>query len=163
MASDSFWSRLFRPRIDWQEDACDLYEQSPLFDKVQRKSIRWIVGQMKLCDVRAGERINSDDHDDAGAVLILSGEVSVHINGREVDRMRRGDLFGEVALATDLPHSAQMQAEQDSQVVFFLRSHLQQWLAAMPKEAARLLQNLSKMIAQRLMDKNRMISRQVEQ
>jgi len=47
--------------------------------------------------------------------------------------------------------------------VFFLRSDLKEWLAIMPKEAARLLQNLSKMLAQRLMDKNKMITRQENQ
>jgi len=63
-------------------------------------------------------------------------------------------------LAADLPRTADIVAIEDCELVFFLRSDLQEWLAIMPKEAARLLQNLSKMLAQRLMEKNKLISRQ---
>jgi len=160
MASETIWLRLFRPKVEWVEDACALCEKNPLFDKVPRKSIRWLVTRMHPRSYSEGEPIVGMGNAGAGAVLILSGEASVRINGIELERMHRGDLFGEVALAADLPRTAEVVAVQDSELVFFLRSDLQEWLAIMPKEAARLLQNLSKMLAQRLMEKNKMISRQ---
>jgi len=163
MASETFWLRLFRPKVEWVEDACALCEENPLFDKVPRKSIRWLVTRMHPRTYSEGEPIVSMGNSGAGAVLILSGEVSVRVNGIELERMHRGDLFGEVALAADLPRTAEVLAVQDCELVFFLRSDLQEWLAIMPKDASRLLQNLSKMLAQRLMEKNKMISRQAEQ
>jgi len=152
--------RLFRPKVGWVEDACSLCEKNTLFDKVNRKSIRWLVTRMHPRSYRVGEPILDMGNSGAGAVLVLSGEVAVRINGAEIQRMHRGDLFGEVALAADLPRTADIVAIEDCELVFFLRSDLQEWLAIMPKEAARLLQNLSKMLAQRLMEKNKLISRQ---
>ncbi|MDQ6986948.1 MAG: cyclic nucleotide-binding domain-containing protein [Mariprofundaceae bacterium] len=163
MASEAVWLRLFRPKVDWVEDACALCEKNPLFEKVPRKSIRWLVSRMHLRTYKAGESIFSMGNAGAGAVLMLAGEVSVSVKDVELDRMQRGDLFGEVALATELPRTAEVVAIRDCELVFFLRSDLKEWLAIMPKEAARLLQNLSKMLAQRLMDKNKMITQQENQ
>jgi len=163
MKSETVWMRLFRPKVEWVEDACSLCEKNTLFDKVNRKSIRWLVTRMHPRTYSAGESVLDMGNAGAGAVLILSGEVAVRINGTEIERMHRGDLFGEVALAADLPRTAEIVAVQDSELVFFLRSDLQEWLAIMPKEAARLLQNLSKMLAHRLMEKNKLISRQQDQ
>lgn len=160
MKSETIWMRLFRPKVEWVEDTCALCEKNQLFDKVNRKSIRWLVTRMHPRTYGAGESIVDMGNAGAGAVLILSGEVSVRINGTEIERMHRGDLFGEVALAADLPRTAEVVATQDSELVFFLRSDLQEWLAIMPKEAARLLQNLCKLLAKRLMEKNKLISRQ---
>jgi len=163
MAREAIWLRLFRPKLEWVEDACALCEKNPLFQKVPLKSIRWLVSRMHPRSYSAGEPIIGMGNSGAGAILILSGEVSVRANGVELERMHRGDLFGEVALATDLPRTAEVTAIQDCELVFFLRSDLQEWLAIMPKEAARLLQNLSKMLAQRLMEKNKMIVRPSDQ
>jgi len=95
----------------------------------------------------------------AGAVLLLSGEVSVQLDGKEIDRMYRGELFGEVALAEDLPRTADIVALEDCKVLFFLRSDLKEWIAIKPHDASRLLLNLSKILAQRLMNRNIKINR----
>jgi len=157
MAKDAVWLRLFHPKIDWVEDTCALCKKNPLFEKVPRKSIRWLVSRMHVRTYKADEPIFAMGNAGAGAVILLSGAVAVRANGVELDRMQRGDLFGEVALVADLPRTAEVVAIDDCELVFFLRSDLNEWLAIMPKEAARLLQNLSRMLAQRLMDKNKMI------
>jgi len=163
MANDAFWLRLFRPKIDWVEDTCTLCEKNPLFEKVPKKSIRWLVSRMHVRTYKANEAIFAMGNAGAGAVILLSGEVAVRVNGVELDRMQRGDLFGEVALAADLPRTAEVIAVEDCELVFFLRSDLKEWLEIMPKEAGRLLQNLAKMLAQRLMDKNKMIKQDENQ
>ena len=155
-----FWIRLSQPKEEWVESACALCEKNPLFEKVPLKSIRWLVTRMHPRQYSAGEKIVDMGNAGAGAVLILSGEVSIRINDVELGRMHRGDLFGEVALVADLPRTAEVTAIDDCELVFFLRSDLQEWLAIMPKEAARLLQNLSKMLAERLLDKNKKISKE---
>ena len=159
MANESVWLRVFRPKADWVEDTCDLCEKNPLFEKVPKKSIRWLVTRMHPRKYKAGESIFSMGNAGAGAVLLLSGVVSVRIGGKEIDRMVRGELFGEVALADDLPRTAEIVALEDCELVFFLRSDLKEWLAIKPRDAARLLQNLSRMLAQRLMAKNQSIHR----
>jgi len=160
MANRPIWLRLSRPSVDWVEDACILCERNPLFDQVPRKSIRRLVSRMHRRSYQAGESVVSMGNAGAGAVLILAGEVSVNVNGVELERMRRGELFGEVALVADLPRTAEVTATEDCELLFFLRSDLQEWLAIMPKQAARLLQNLATLLGQRLMEKNVLIGQQ---
>jgi len=162
MANEKFWLRSFRPKIEWVEDACELCEKNPLFYKVPHSSIRWLATRMHPRQYQAGEMIFGMGNAGAGAVLILAGQVSIMVNGVELGRMHRGDLFGEVALAVDLPRTAEVVAEEDCELIFFLRSDLQEWQAIMPKDAARLLQNLSKMLAERLMEKNKVISKEAK-
>jgi len=162
MTNRPIWLQLFRPKVDWVADACALCEQNPLFDQIPHKSVRRLVSRMHRRSYEAGERVIGMGNAGAGAVLILSGEVLVTANGVELERMHRGDLFGEVALVADLPRTAEVTATEDCELLFFLRSDLQEWLAIMPKVAARLLQNLATMLGQRLMDKNISISRREE-
>ena len=159
MANEEVWLRLFRPKKDWMEESCAMCEQNPLFDQVPKKSVHWLVSRMHLREYKAGESILSMGNAGAGAVLLLSGEVSVQLDGKEIDRMYRGELFGEVALAEDLPRTADIVALEDCKVLFFLRSDLKEWIAIKPHDASRLLLNLSKILAQRLMNRNIKINR----
>jgi len=163
MTNRPIWLRLSRPSTDWVEDACNLCAQNPLFEQVPYKSIRRLVSRMHRRSYQAGEAVVSMGNAGAGAVLILSGEVAVSVSDVELERMQRGDLFGEVALVADLPRTAEVTATQDCELLFFLRSDLQEWLAIMPKQAARLLQNLATMLGQRLMEKNVLIGQRDSQ
>jgi len=162
MAEESNWIRLFKPKTDWVEDACELCGQNPMFDGVARKSVRWLVSRMHRRSYSAGETIFNMGNAGAGAVLVLSGEVSVTASNVQLGTMGRGDLFGEVALVADLPRTAEVVATKDCELLFFLRSDLNEWLAIMPKEAAHLLQNLASMLARRLMERNQMLAQQDE-
>lgn len=155
----AIWLRLFYPKEDWMEDACSLCEQNPLFEQVPHKSVRRLVSLMHRRQYSAGETVVSMGNAGAGAVLILSGEVAVSANDVELERMQRGALFGEVSLVADLPRTATITAVEDCDLLFFLRSDLQEWMAIMPKEAARLLQNLATMLGKRLLEKNVLVGR----
>jgi len=159
MTHRAIWLRLFYPSEDWVEDACALCEKNPLFDQVPHKSVRRLVSRMHRRHYSAGETVVSLGNAGAGAVLILSGEVVVRVNDVELERMERGALFGEVSLVADLPRTATVTAVEDCDLLFFLRSDLQEWMSVMPKEAARLFQNLATMLGKRLMEKNVLVGR----
>lgn len=160
MSNDASWLSLFRAKTDWIEDACELCHRNPMFAGVAPKSIRWLVSRMHRRNYEAGENIFTMGNAGAGAVLILGGRVALSANGISLGEMGRGDLFGEVALVTDLPRTAEVTALEDTELLFFLRSDLQEWLAIMPKEAAKLLQNLASMMANRLMERNQTLAEQ---
>ncbi len=151
---DRIWSRPFRNRPQWQDAAAAICLNHCLFRDIPERSIRQIVTHMHPRHYRRGESIFEMGKAGAGAMLIIDGEVAIMADAVELTRLQRGDIFGEVALATDLPRTARAVAESDVELVFFLRSDLDEWIERKPREAARLLVNLSTMLAERLMERN---------
>ncbi|PIP01500.1 MAG: cyclic nucleotide-binding domain-containing protein [Zetaproteobacteria bacterium CG12_big_fil_rev_8_21_14_0_65_54_13] len=148
------WSRPFRKRPEWVEEATRLCLEHCLFEGIAERSIQHIVSHMHPRDYQRDEVIFEMAHAGASAMLILSGEVLIMADTVELTRLHQGDIFGEVALATALPRTAQAIAAEDCRLVFFLRSDLDEWIERRPREASRFLINLSTMLAERLMERN---------
>ncbi len=148
------WSNLFRDRHDWVKKTCLMCEQNPLFADVSSQSITWLASRMHLRRYDKNEVVFRMGDPGAGAVLLLSGKVKITVNDVVVASLERGDLFGEVALATNLPRTAEAVTTAASELVFFLRSDLKEWMETSPKQASTLLLNLANMLAHRLMHSN---------
>lgn len=77
--------------------------------------------------VRAGEVLCAEGDEDRTAFLVLGGRLSIRTGERELARVGRGTLLGEMALLTGTPRSATVTALRDSVV------------AALDEEALRML------------------------
>ena len=53
--------------------------------------------------------------------ILRSGAARVLVDGREVTRIRSGQWFGEVALLSDIPRTATVQATEESALLFLVR------------------------------------------
>jgi len=148
------WSRPFRKAAGWVENATHLCLNHALFEGIAERSVRHIVSHMHPRQYNRDEIIFDMGKSGAGAMLILSGEVIIMAEQIELARLRPGDLFGEVALATALPRTARAIATSDCDLVFFMRADLDEWIDRAPREAARFLINLSTILAERLMERN---------
>ncbi|MDQ6975110.1 MAG: cyclic nucleotide-binding domain-containing protein [Mariprofundaceae bacterium] len=153
------WSNLFRDRHDWVKKTSTMCEQNPLFTDVSSQSIRWLASRMHLRRYDKDEVVFRMGDPGAGAVLLLSGKVQIRVNDVVVASLQQGDLFGEVALATNLPRTAEAVTMAASELVFFLRSDLKEWMETSPKQASKLLLNLANMLAHRLMQSNERYAR----
>jgi len=151
---DRFWSLPLRKKDAWVAETVPLCRSHCLFDGISDRSINHIVARMHPRQYQKGEMVFDMGQAGAGAMFILSGEVAILADSVELAHLHRGDLFGEVALATPLPRTAQAMALTDCSLVFFMRSDLEEWIDRAPKEAARFLVNLSTMLAERLMERN---------
>ncbi len=71
---------------------------------------------------KGGERIFSEG--DPGDVFfaVLDGEVAIERHGKQVDRVKPGEIFGEMALIDDAPRSAAAVAITDTHVAVVGRS-----------------------------------------
>jgi len=154
MRLNRVWSRLFRNKVEWEEEATRICLNHCLFEGIAERSIRHIVSHMHPRHYQRDEIIFDMAKAGAGAMLILSGEVSIMADSVELVSLHANDVFGEVALATALPRTARAVAKTGCHLVFFLRSDLDEWLERKPREASRLLINLSTMLAERLMERN---------
>jgi len=151
---DRFWSLPLKKKDAWVEQTIPLCRSHCLFEGISERSIAYIVTRMHPRQYQKGEMVFDMGQAGAGAMFIMSGEVAIMVDAVELAHLHRGDLFGEVALATSLPRTAQAMALTDCGLVFFMRSDLDEWVDRSPKEAARFLGNLSTMLAERLLGRN---------
>jgi len=158
MSNHPLWQNLFRGDKDWIKNGVELCKDNPLFTDISVSAIRWMVSRMHLRSYAKGESIFSMGNPGAGAVLLLSGEISIMADQVELAHLHDGDLFGEVALVTDQPRTAEAVASTDCEILVFLRSDLKDWMESRPKQASRLLINLAEMLAQRLLEANRQLA-----
>jgi len=158
MSNHPLWHNLFRDDKDWIKNGAELCKDNPLFAGISANAIRWMVSRMHLRSYEKGERVFNMGNPGVGAVLLLSGEISIMADQVELAHLHHGDLFGEVALVTGQPRTAEAVALTDCDALFFLRSDLKEWMEHRPKQAARLLINLAEMLAQRLLETNRQLA-----
>ncbi len=83
--------------------------------------------------------------------LMISGEVSVHIGDEsgqeiEVDRIREGDYFGEMALFEDVARSATIRTETDSRLLMLHKQEFNEIVKEYPEIALTICKVLSSRI-----------------
>lgn len=61
--------------------------------------------------------------------LVLDGEVAIELDGREVNVMRRGESFGEIAVLDDAPRTADARAKADVYALKIGRAAFERLLA----------------------------------
>jgi len=88
----------------------ELAERFPLFTGLNPEQREVLVLHFVLKTYQPGERIIREG-DEADAVYFISeGEVEVSVRGRKISRLNAGDYFGEMALITGQPRSADVTA-----------------------------------------------------
>ena len=82
-----------------------------IFRGLDQKELERVARAGKQVHFEPGKVVAEQDGGAAGFHLILDGEVSVDVNGRERARLRDGQYFGEMSLIDGKPRSATVRAE----------------------------------------------------
>ena len=151
------WFNFFAPKDDPTTELCKLWKETSLFEGIPEKSLRQLVDNMHSRSFQAGETIFSAGELGAGAIMIRSGGVAIHAGDNPLTELTRGDFFGEIALVVNEPRTATATAQQDSELVFFLQTTLQEWMEHSTHHGARFVLNLSRVLAARLRHANAQI------
>jgi CRP-like cAMP-binding protein len=89
----------------------DRLREVAIFRGLDEKELHRIVEVGKEVRFEQGKVVAEQDGGAAGFHLILDGEVSVDVSGRERARLRSGQYFGEMSLIDGKPRSATVRAE----------------------------------------------------
>jgi CRP-like cAMP-binding protein len=89
----------------------DRLREVAIFRSLDEKELHRIVEVGKEVRFDPGKVVAEQDGGAAGFHLILDGEVSVDVSGRERARLRSGQYFGEMSLIDGKPRSATVRAE----------------------------------------------------
>jgi CRP-like cAMP-binding protein len=114
----------------------------PLFRGFTRTQVKALLDAAKEVEFRAGETILEEGEIGEDFHLLLEGQATVSVGGREVARAKPGDYFGEMAWIDRGVRSATVIADTD---VGTLRLASKDFLALVdsdPKIARRLLEEL---------------------
>ncbi len=157
MAASPFWQNLFRPDQKQKKHVCELWLATPIFSGVSTGQCQQLVNDMAIRRYENTEAVFKLGDVGIGTGLIISGSVRICMGEKILAQLEEGDFFGEVALVIEAPRTATAIAAGDTQIVFFLRPQLESLLSRSPRQGAKIMQNLAKVMANRLGSTNTLL------
>lgn len=154
------WQNLFRHKNDRTSEVTDMWMDTPLFEKISKRECRDLVKTMHPRSYKKGELVFSSGDIGASIVLIRNGAIEIKAAEKLLAELVAGDFFGEVALIIDEPRTADAIASEDSELIFFLRSDLEEWVKRSPRSGAQFMLNIASVLAARLRHTNILLSLQ---
>lgn len=157
------WHNLFRRHKSREQQIADLWMQTPIFNGLSRRRCLSMAREMHLRTFKSGERVFAQGEVSVGIALVLSGRVKISSGQQTLAEASPGDFFGEIALVMDDTRTADAQALEDTELVFFLRPNLNELVDEKPREGAKVLKNVAQVLAQRLKKTNDLLSQRERQ
>jgi N-acyl-L-homoserine lactone synthetase len=133
--------------------ASDPLHAVSLFQGLAREAVERFLASATVISASAGDRIVREGERDDTVYVILKGlaEIVREPGERPIRMLGAGDLFGEVGFLTATPRTASVVARTACEVLVLPnKSQLQKLLDSDPPVAARLLLNVSRILAARL-------------
>jgi CRP/FNR family cyclic AMP-dependent transcriptional regulator len=154
------WQNLFRKPGDRITEVTELWMDTPLFEDIPHHKCRELVKDMHPRQFKQGDKVFNSGDIGISVVLIRHGRVEICAGEKLLAELGEGDFFGEVALIIDEPRTADAIATEDSELIFFLRSDLEEWIQRSPKHGAQFMLNIARVLAARLRHTNILMSLQ---
>jgi CRP-like cAMP-binding protein len=115
-----------------------------LFADLERPQLQAVAHTMTEESFPAGQRILRQGFSGAGFFIILEGEVSVRVDGRDIATLGKGDFFGEISLLLGEPPIADIVADGPVTALQLAGPELREFLLAYPPVMYRMLQAVSR-------------------
>lgn len=95
----------------------ELLKKVPLFSKLGKDSLHDVAQIADEIDLPAGKEMATEGDRGREFFVLLNGEAEVTRGGRQINTMKEGDFFGEIALVTKMPRTATVTATTDVDVL----------------------------------------------
>jgi CRP/FNR family transcriptional regulator, cyclic AMP receptor protein len=89
----------------------DLIKQVPLFSDLDKRELQGLASTMKERSFDPGDTVATEGSTGIGFFIIDEGEATVSVHGEDVNTLKHGDYFGEVALIDDGARTATITAK----------------------------------------------------
>lgn len=121
-----------------------------LFDGLDDEQVRLVTSMGFVVDVEGGNTVTRQDLNERELYVILDGDFAIVKGGKELTRVTRGDVVGELTfLAEDVRRSATILARADGRLLVLRRNMLDDLRVRDSDVAYRLLFNLARVTAAR--------------
>ncbi len=140
----------------------DALDKSRILAGLTPSEIKRFILLGQSLTARAGNRfVNEGDHGE-DMFFILKGEVEVlkrsgSAGETVISTLKQGEVFGEMALVSGAKRTASVVASRDTEVIVMSRSTLDRVRRRDPKIAAKVFENISAILSQRLTKMNEVV------
>jgi MFS family permease len=97
-------------------DRLELLGANPIFAPLPAPTLERLADALEGVHVAAGQEIVRQGEPGDRFYLVKDGTLEVHVDGRKVHILGPGESFGEIALLRDVPRTATVRAQSDSQL-----------------------------------------------
>ncbi|MBT9537418.1 MAG: cyclic nucleotide-binding domain-containing protein, partial [Nitrospirae bacterium] len=133
-----------------------LIKQSLLLQGLSKFQIRRLILMAHMRDAKAGEQIIREGDAGDKMYLVVDGEMSVSkaVNGerKAIAKLESGDVFGEIALVSSQPRTADVFAVTDAKLLSLDWKTLERLRRLSPFITSKLFLNISKILGNRLIE-----------
>lgn len=102
------------------------------------ESVAHIVDERRYAD---GEKIMRQGLTGSGFYIILAGEATIRVDGKDYGKLGRGDFFGEISALLGDPPVADIVATRELHCAIIPGPALEQFMVGHPRVMFRMLQN----------------------
>ena len=125
----------------------DTLRRVPLFSDLSKRQLRGLRKDFKERTYRPGATIlREGEMSGVDFFIIVEGEASVTVGGKETARLRPGDYFGELALLAERERLATVTAVESVQCLSMASWHLRKFVQDNPDVAWKLLQHVAGLV-----------------
>lgn len=140
---------------DWMDVLPVLTDSSDpeiqIFENISPEEVARILEMSHVIPCSAGDRIVAHEQADHSMFILLQGSAEVRRDGDVLAVLQPGSVFGEVSFLLKRPRSADVYATSDNTEILCLRGkNVAQLIESESRTAARLLFNLSRIMAERM-------------
>ncbi len=121
----------------------------PLFSSLSQRQLKRLALNFKEREFRPGTSMVRQGHmSGVDFFVIVEGEASVSVDGKEVARLGPGDHFGELALISERVRSATVTAEVPLRCLVMASWHFRKFARDNPDVSWKLLQHLANLVTE---------------
>jgi CRP/FNR family transcriptional regulator, cyclic AMP receptor protein len=100
-----------------KDSKIELIRKVPLFSRLSKKGLEDVAHIADELDLPSGKVMAKEGDRGREFFVLLDGEAKVTKGEQQINTMRKGDFFGEIALVTQMPRTASVTATTDVRVL----------------------------------------------
>jgi len=140
-----------------EESLVDILKQIPLLDKLSKRELKTITKFAYQRAFEPNEFVFQAGQPGAAMFIIKEGEVKIvkqnsELEYIEIAKLRKGDIFGELALLDSSPRSAGALVSEPTKAIAIFREDLNKLLDTHPEIGGKIMMHLAIITGKRLKD-----------
>jgi CRP/FNR family transcriptional regulator, cyclic AMP receptor protein len=129
-----------------KDSKIELIRKVPLFSKLNKKGLADVAHIADELDLPKGKMMAEEGDRGREFFVLLEGEADVTKGDRSINRLGKGDFFGEIALVTHMPRTASVTAMSDVRVLVVTERDF----AALLKRSPEISRGVAEALAERI-------------